>query len=102
MKHSPRHMLRDMRDKMGLTQRQAAQLIGISKSSLGDYESGKTKCPSDHVLLLIADAYNVELFNVRKAFGLAGIKHDWRQWARETFSFVPTTVDRTTVPPMKW
>lgn len=52
--------LRDMREDADLTQRQFAEIIGISMNHYGKYERGETDIPLDKAIT-IAKYYNVSL-----------------------------------------
>ena len=52
--------LKEARQKSGMTQREAARLIGVSMSRIADWEAGNTK-PRIEKLPLIAWVYNVSL-----------------------------------------
>lgn len=75
----------------GLTQAQAAQLVGISKQAFGQIESGKTKSPRPETLFLIADALGVperELAAARPYSGESVVVSYMRS-AREPDPIVP-------------
>ena len=54
-------ILKKLRIKYGMTQKQLADRIGVEKSSIAKYESGKGVMPSDDIKLKIADVFNVSL-----------------------------------------
>lgn len=52
--------LRQARYNCGLSMKQAAKKLGIDKSTLSRYESGKSKMKAA-ILLRMADAYNLQI-----------------------------------------
>lgn len=52
--------LKEMREKKGISQAQLAMAIGISQSTVGMWESGKS-VPKYHVLMKIADYFHVSV-----------------------------------------
>lgn len=52
--------LADLRDEKGLSQRQAAIEMGISKSALGSYETN-AHSPDKETLVMLADYYRVSV-----------------------------------------
>ena len=50
--------LKTSRTKAGLSRKEAAELIGITESAIGQYESG-TKQPALYTLIRLASVYNV-------------------------------------------
>jgi transcriptional regulator with XRE-family HTH domain len=66
--------LKSLREEVGLTQEQLAQMMGVSKALIGYYESGK-KTPGLDKFLSMAECLNstkttpVSLKRLAKAFG---------------------------------
>ncbi len=52
--------LRGLREQKGFSQRELANELGVSNSSIGMYESGKRK-PDPEMLEAIADYFNVDI-----------------------------------------
>jgi len=52
--------LKDLKDDASLTQREAADLIGVSMNHYGKYERGETDIPFEKAIIL-ADYYDVTL-----------------------------------------
>lgn len=52
--------LKELRKKRGYSQAQLAEKLGLSKSTIGAYETGDIK-PSIEALNLIADFFNVDI-----------------------------------------
>lgn len=52
--------LRDLKEDADLTQKQVAQLIGVSINHYGKYERGETDIPFEKAIIL-AEYYNVSL-----------------------------------------
>lgn len=57
-------MLKYYRERMGLSQREFAQRIGLAPSTVGMYEKGK-RHPDNETEERIADFFNVSLDNLR-------------------------------------
>ena len=49
--------LRDLREDKDLSQRQVAQMLGMSQTGYSKYETGENDIPT-HVLIKLADFYN--------------------------------------------
>lgn len=47
------------REEFGYTQQELADLLGISRQTLSDYERGKSKCPK-RIIIAIADIFMIE------------------------------------------
>jgi DNA-binding XRE family transcriptional regulator len=63
--------LKGARANAGLTQAKAAEMIGISKETLGNYENGKTY-PNTKVIEKMEEVYNVsynDIIFLRKDYG---------------------------------
>lgn len=52
--------LKQYRKECGLTQEQAGEIVGITKSAIVNYETGIRKIPLE-TLIALSDAYNVTL-----------------------------------------
>lgn len=52
--------LKDLKEDSDLTQKQAAELIGVSMNHYGKYERGETDIPFEKAIIL-AEYYNVSL-----------------------------------------
>ena len=52
--------LKELRAKVGITQKELASLLGVGQSSISDYEAGKIEMPYE-VMLKIADKFNITL-----------------------------------------
>lgn len=53
-------IVRELRERKGLTQKQLAKMIGISSGCLSKYETGKT-LPDPDTLIKFADVFNVSV-----------------------------------------
>ncbi len=62
--------IRELREKLGLTQRQLAERIGIGKSTLAMYET-KDRMPSPVVLIKLASCFHV---STDYLLGIDGVK----------------------------
>lgn len=54
-------MIREIREKKGISQNRLAKIVGVSQSALSDIESGKTKNPRFSTIMKIAKALNVSI-----------------------------------------
>ena len=52
-------MIKEIREKCGLSQNKLAKKLGSSQSALSDIESGTTKHPRFDTMMKIAEALNV-------------------------------------------
>ena len=52
-------MIREIRQKQGMSQNKLAKSVGISQSALSDIENGKTKNPRFSTVMKIADVLKV-------------------------------------------
>ena len=69
-----------LRDDQGLTQQQASERIGISRTQLCRWEAG-TSIPGWDICQDIADAYRVDVQDVRAKCGYAEGTDDLSAWA---------------------
>ena len=54
-------MIKEIREKHGISQNGLAKKIGVSQSALSDIENGKTKNPRIDTIMKIADALKVPI-----------------------------------------
>lgn len=52
--------IRDLREDKDLTQRQIAQMLGMSQTGYSKYETGENDIPT-HVLIQLADFYKTSI-----------------------------------------
>lgn len=52
--------IRDLREDRDLTQRQLAQMLGMSQTGYSKYETGENDIPT-HILIKLADFYNTSI-----------------------------------------
>lgn len=52
--------IRDLREDRDLTQKQVAQILGMSQTGYSKYETGENDIPS-HVLIKLADFYGTSV-----------------------------------------
>lgn len=52
--------IRDLREDRDLTQKQVAQMLGMSQTGYSKYETGENDVPS-HVLIKLADYYGTSV-----------------------------------------
>lgn len=55
-----KNMLKYLRERSGMSQQELAQKLGIAKSTIGMYESGKRE-PNFETMEAIADIFNVDM-----------------------------------------
>ncbi len=55
-----KNKLKKLREDKNLTQNEAAKLIGVTSSALGNYEQG-TRVPRDEIKKKISDFYGVSI-----------------------------------------
>lgn len=71
MKYNER--IREIREDNSLTQQKVADLLNVGQRTYSDYESGKTRIPTDNIIIL-ARFYNVSLDYI---IGASNIKSEY-------------------------
>lgn len=54
------HRIRDLREDRDLSQKQLAQMLGMSQTGYSKYETGENDIPT-HVLIKLADFYKTSI-----------------------------------------
>lgn len=62
-------LLKQARERVGLTQAAASIATGISQGNVSDYENGKLSNPSLDILLRFAAAYQTTVSKLTKGLG---------------------------------
>ena len=67
--------LRDLREDKDLTQKQLAEIIGMSQEGYSKYETGKNDIPTD-ILIKLSNYYNTSIDYI---LGLTNIKEPYKR-----------------------
>ena len=85
MKKSFGDLLRELREDNNISQQELADVLGVGRSAIGNYESGIRK-PDMELLEAIADYFNVDMDYL---YGKTDIKNSYRENLRSS-NFPPT------------
>lgn len=92
-------LLKSLRVSAGLTQKQLAEKLGISKNAVSYYEKS-LRCPSSDILIRVARVFKVSadyllgLDNDKLSFDLGGLDENEREFLRYVYCFLCNKGDK--------